>query len=51
MNTEEKMGCSASEKVPMLHRLLNYRYSTTNDKMPDNDIISEHMGHMWVSLS
>ncbi|ESK91848.1 cytochrome p450 [Moniliophthora roreri MCA 2997] len=35
-----------SEKVPMLHRLLNYRYSSTNENMPDNDIISESMGHM-----
>ncbi|PBK94016.1 cytochrome P450 [Armillaria gallica] len=35
-----------SEKVPMLHRLLNYRYASTNKSMPDIDIISECMGHM-----
>ncbi|KAG6888517.1 hypothetical protein C0995_007760 [Termitomyces sp. Mi166 len=35
-----------TDKVPMLHRLLRYRYSTTNDLMPDHDIISECMGHM-----
>jgi len=39
-----------SEKVPMLQRLLSYRYSTTNDLMPDHDIISECMGHMYVQL-
>ncbi|KAL0568776.1 hypothetical protein V5O48_013208 [Marasmius crinis-equi] len=44
VNTEEKVD--SSEKVPMLHRLLNYRYSSTNENMPDSDIISEHMGHM-----
>ena len=37
-----------SEKVPMLQRLLSYRYSTTNDLMPDHDIISESMGHMYA---
>ncbi|KAG7091834.1 hypothetical protein E1B28_008239 [Marasmius oreades] len=45
MTSTEKTDYS-DEKVPMLHRLLNYRYSTTNENMPDNDIISEHMGHM-----
>ncbi|KAK7453494.1 hypothetical protein VKT23_011771 [Stygiomarasmius scandens] len=35
-----------AEKVPMLHRLLQYRYSSTNQLMPDNDIISECMGHL-----
>ncbi|KAF9023114.1 cytochrome P450 [Hymenopellis radicata] len=35
-----------TEKVPMLHRLLNYNYSSTKDAMPDSDIISECMGHM-----
>ena len=34
------------EKAPMLHRLLNYRYSSTKEAMPDIDIISECMGHM-----
>lgn len=37
-----------SEKVPMLHRLLNYRYASTNKSMPDIDIISECMGHMYA---
>ncbi|KAF9254261.1 cytochrome P450 [Marasmius fiardii PR-910] len=45
VGSTEKLDYSG-EKVPMLHRLLNYRYSTTNENMPDNDIISEHMGHM-----
>ncbi|KAF5358595.1 hypothetical protein D9758_007733 [Tetrapyrgos nigripes] len=35
-----------SEKTPMLHRLLQYRYSSTGQVMPDNDTISECMGHM-----
>ncbi|KIJ97258.1 hypothetical protein K443DRAFT_681651 [Laccaria amethystina LaAM-08-1] len=34
-----------SEKIPMLQRLLQYRYSTTQ-VMPDHDIISECMGHL-----
>ena len=39
-----------SEKVPMLQRLLKYRYSSTGELMPDNDIISEAMGHMCVFI-
>ncbi|KAG6824957.1 hypothetical protein H0H92_005314 [Tricholoma furcatifolium] len=35
-----------SEKVPMLHRLLQYRYPSNDTLMPDHDIISECMGHM-----
>ncbi|KAG5642970.1 hypothetical protein DXG03_001818 [Asterophora parasitica] len=35
-----------SDKVPMLQRLLRYRYAATNQLMPDHDIISECMGHM-----
>lgn len=38
-----------SEKVPMLQRLLMHRYSSS-DLMPDHDIISECMGHMYVPL-
>ncbi|KXN88975.1 hypothetical protein AN958_06437 [Leucoagaricus sp. SymC.cos] len=34
-----------SEKIPMLQRLLQYRYSS-NELMPDHDIISECMGHL-----
>ncbi|KAF9463724.1 cytochrome P450 [Collybia nuda] len=34
-----------SEKIPMLQRLLQHRYSSTVP-MPDHDIISECMGHM-----
>lgn len=37
-----------SDKIPMLQRLLRYRYSTNNELMPDHDIISECMGHMYV---
>lgn len=36
-----------SEKMPMLQRLLQYRYAS-NELMPDHDIISETMGHMYV---
>jgi hypothetical protein len=38
-----------SEKVPMLQRLLQYRYASSNELMPDHDIISESMGHMYVT--
>ncbi|GLB34339.1 putative cytochrome P450 [Lyophyllum shimeji] len=37
---------SESDKVPMLQRLLRYRYSDDGQLMPDHDIISECMGHM-----
>ncbi|KAF5364054.1 hypothetical protein D9756_000128 [Leucocoprinus leucothites] len=36
---------SESEKIPMLQRLLQYRYSS-EEPMPDHDIISECMGHL-----
>ncbi len=45
--TSDKLDAS-SETVPLHHRLLNYRYSSTGQLMPDNDIISEAMGHMYV---
>ncbi|RDB20119.1 hypothetical protein Hypma_013088 [Hypsizygus marmoreus] len=35
-----------SDKVPLLQRLLRYRYSHNDELMPDHDIISECMGHM-----
>jgi cytochrome P450 len=35
-----------SEKAPMLQRLLQYRYSLSNELMPERDIISECMGHL-----
>ncbi|KAH7921089.1 cytochrome P450 [Leucogyrophana mollusca] len=35
-----------SEKVPMLQRLLEHKYTSTDQPMPDHDIISEMMGHM-----
>lgn len=35
-----------SEKTPMLQRLLQYRYSSTDGLMPERDIISECMGHL-----
>jgi hypothetical protein len=34
-----------SEKIPLLQRLLQHKYSPEN-AMPDRDIISEMMGHM-----
>jgi hypothetical protein len=39
-----------SEKAPMLQRLLQYRYSPSNELMPERDIISECMGHLYVLL-
>ena len=36
-----------SEK-PMLVRLLQYKYASSTEYMPDLDIISEAMGHMYV---
>lgn len=39
-----------SEKTPMLQRLLRYQYPTSNTNMPDHDIISECMGHLYVFI-
>ena len=36
-----------TEKVSMLERLLQYQYSPSQS-MPDHDIISECIGHLWV---
>lgn len=38
-----------SEKHSMLQRLLKYRYAP-DMQMPDNDIISECIGHLYVSF-
>lgn len=46
---------SDEEKSPMLERLLKYQYPSSGNvegkMMPDNDIISETMGHMFVLFS
>jgi Cytochrome P450 len=39
-----------SEKAPMLQRLLQYRYSPNDELMPERDIISECMGHLYGLL-
>jgi hypothetical protein len=39
-----------SEKIPLLRRLLQYKYSS-EQAMPDHDIISEMMGHMYADIS
>ena len=38
-----------TEKHPMLERLLQYHYSPSQP-MPDHDIISECIGHLWVGF-
>ncbi|KAN0096956.1 Cytochrome P450 [Tylopilus felleus] len=46
MRAKEGMGgTSDSERVLLLQRLLEYKYSP-DQQMPDHDIISEMMGHM-----
>ena len=40
-----------AEKAPMLQRLLQYRYSPNSELMPERDIISECMGHLYVLSS
>lgn len=37
-----------TEKKTMLQRLLQYRMGTSNDLISDQNIISEHMGHLFV---
>ena len=36
-----------SEKVSLLQRLMKYHYAP-QQPMPDHDIISEHIGHMYA---
>jgi hypothetical protein len=51
MRAKEGMGgTSDSERITLLQRLLEYKYSP-EQQMPDHDIISEMMGHMFVPLS
>ncbi|KAF9226991.1 cytochrome P450 [Gyrodon lividus] len=46
MRAQANLGkLSESEKMPLLQRLLQHKYSP-NQQMPDHDIISEMMGHM-----
>ncbi|KAG8219070.1 putative lysophospholipase [Butyriboletus roseoflavus] len=46
MRAKEGMGgTSDSERITLLQRLLEYKYSP-HQQMPDHDIISEMMGHM-----
>lgn len=42
-----QMSSETPETVPLVHRLLNYHYST-GQMMQDNEIISEAMAHMCV---
>lgn len=50
MRAKEGMGgTSDSERITLLQRLLEYKYSS-HQQMPDHDIISEMMGHMFVPL-
>lgn len=36
-----------SEKMSLLQRLMKYQYAP-QQPMPDHDIISEHIGHMYA---
>ncbi|KAF8627933.1 hypothetical protein AX17_006088 [Amanita inopinata Kibby_2008] len=45
MRAQMNAGKADSDKIPMLQRLLQYRYSS-KELMPDYDIISECMGHL-----
>ncbi|KIK52695.1 hypothetical protein GYMLUDRAFT_265313 [Collybiopsis luxurians FD-317 M1] len=51
--TEMKTGKldESSEIVPLLHRLLKYRFSSTGQMTSDHNILSEAMGHMYVPFS
>ena len=51
MRAKEGMGgTSDSERITLLQRLLEHKYSP-QQQMPDHDIISELMGHMFVPLN
>ncbi|TDL30161.1 cytochrome P450 [Rickenella mellea] len=41
-----KIDIDNMDKIPLFVRLAHHRYSTTNEAMPDKDIVSEGMGHM-----
>jgi len=51
MRTQLNAGkLGESEKISMLQRLLQHKYSPEK-AMPDHDIISELMGHMYALIS
>ena len=39
-----------SDRTALVHRLLRYYAGPSNDTGSDRDVISEHMGHLCVSL-
>jgi len=39
----------ASDRITLVQRLLRYYAEPSSDTAPDRDIISEHMGHLYVS--
>ncbi|KZT06455.1 cytochrome P450 [Laetiporus sulphureus 93-53] len=44
------VGEADPEKIPLLQRMLRYRIFSTNESMPDRDIISEGMGHLVAGV-
>ena len=50
MHAKEGMGETSDLERVLLQRLLEYKY-LPDQQMPDHDIISEMMGHMFVLLS
>lgn len=45
MNAEKMFE---SEKTTMLQRLVQHRVGASDELMSDQDVISEHMGHLSV---
>jgi hypothetical protein len=48
MRAQMNAGKIGDNDKPMLARLLQYKYPSSNEYMPDLDIISEAMGHMYA---
>ena len=47
MRAHMNAGKIGDSEKPMLLRLLQYKYASSSEYMPDLDIISEAMGHMY----
>jgi hypothetical protein len=47
MRAQMNAGKIGDSEKPMLFRLLQHKYSPT-ENMPDADVISEAMGHMYA---
>jgi hypothetical protein len=48
MRAQINAGKIGDFEKPMLARLLQYKYPSSTEYMPDLDVVSEAMGHMYA---